>query len=569
MYFKNNTGDEELGHWRSALSQWLITDLTQSRFINVLPVDKLFSILRKLNLMEAQSYASEDLKKVAVEGGVNHIFQASLSKAGDTFRIDYSLQRADTLEIIGSDYVKGEGEESFPTMVDDLTKKIKADLKLSKEVIASDSDKEVGKITTSSPEAYRYYREGMEYFAKGDFIKSLPLMEMAVALDPEFAMAYRNMALAYTYIGYRSEALERLQKAFELSDKVSDRERYYIHGVYYLQSENTYDKAIEAYTELLKVYPDDSIGNNNLGALYAMLEEWDKAIPFYEVNIQNRDENIFSYENIAFCYAAKGQYGKAREALELYLRNISDNVIVRFDTAENYLHQGKYDPAQVEVEKGSVLDPGHYRNFLLKGDIHYYQGDFIKAEQEYQKLLETDEPRAHAEGMTRLYALYLLQGKLEKAKEQAQLGMDLGDMFGEAEWSSRFHSYMAYLNLESKDFDSALKECEEAWNTASEGGILHRQRETLFLKGLIYTEMNRWDEAQATASELKKLIDEGMNRKAERMHYHLMGRMELEKKSYSRAVELFNQGLTLLPFQVDLQSKQALFIEPLAFAHFQ
>ena len=141
----------------------------------------------------------------------------------------------------------------------------------------------------------------------------------------------------------------------------------------------------------------------------------------------------------------------------------------------------------------------------------------MKAEQEYQKLLETDEPRAHMGGITRLYALYLLQGNLEKAKEQAQLGIDLGDMFGETEWSSMFHSFMAYLNLESKDFDAALMECEDAWNIASEGGILRRQREALFLKGRIYAEMNRWDDAQAAASELKKLIDQGMNRKAEKI----------------------------------------------------
>lgn len=569
MYFENNTGDEAFNHWRKALSDLLVADLSQSKYVRVLSGESLFSILEELNLLEAESYSSRVLKEISARGGVRYVLVGKLARAGDTLRINALLQEASTGETIGSEMVEGVGEGSLFSMVDDLTRKIKESFQLTAAEIAGDIDMEVENITTSSPEAYRYYREGMEYYSRGDFIKSIPLMEMAVALDHEFAMAYRNMSVAYEAIGYRSEALKGFQKAFELSDKVSDRESYYIQGSYYLQSESTHDKAIEAYTELLKVYPDDSIGNNNLGTIYAEREEWNKAIPFFEVNIQNRDERVFSYENIAFCYAAKGQYGKAREALELYIRNISDNVIVRFDMAENYLHHGKYDRAQVEVEKGSVLDPGHYRNFLLKGDIHYYRGDFIKAEQEYKKLLETDEPRAHAEGITRLYALYLLQGKLEKAKEQVQLGMDLGDMFGEAEWSSRFHSYMAYLNLESKDFDSALKKCEEAWNTASEGGILHRQRETLFLKGLIYTEMNRWDEAQATASELKKLIDEGMNRKAERMHYHLMGRMELEKKSYSRAVELFNQGLTLLPSQMDPQSKQALFIEPLAFAHFQ
>jgi tetratricopeptide (TPR) repeat protein len=173
------------------------------------------------------------------------------------------------------------------------------------------------------------------------------------------------------------------------------------------------------------------------------------------------------------------------------------------------------------------------------------------------------------EGITRLYALYLLQGKFKKAKEQAQLGIDLGDMFGEMEWSSRFHFDMAYLNLALKDLDGALKECDDAWNTANEGGILHRQREALFLKGRIYAEMKRWDDAQNTASELKKLIDQGMNKKAEKLYHHLAGIMELEQKNNSRAVGLFRQSINLLPSQVDSESKQALFIQPLALAYFQ
>ena len=85
----------------------------------------------------------------------------------------------------------------------------------------------------------------MEYFSKGDNLKSIPLMEIAVAFDPEFAMAYRTMANAYTNIGYRTEARKRYQKAFELSDRVSDRERYYIEGVYYQQSIMSYCKAIQ------------------------------------------------------------------------------------------------------------------------------------------------------------------------------------------------------------------------------------------------------------------------------------------------------------------------------------
>ena len=144
VYFKNNTGDESFDIWRSAISESIITDLSQSKFIRVLSGDKLYSILRKLNLLEAKSYASEDLKKVALEGEVNHILQGSISKAGDIFRIDYMLQEINAGITIGSDRVGGRGIESVFSIVDELTRKIKANFKLSEEEIDGDinSDKE-------------------------------------------------------------------------------------------------------------------------------------------------------------------------------------------------------------------------------------------------------------------------------------------------------------------------------------------------------------------------------------------------------------------------------------------
>ena len=569
MYFENNTGDESLDHWRKALSDLLIADLSQSKYIMVLSGEKLYNILEELNLLEAKRYSSKVLKKISSRGGVQYVLVGKLAMAGETLRINALLQEASTGELMSSEMVEGRGEGSLFSMVDDLTKKIKASFKLSEEEIASDIDKEVEKITTTSSEAYKYYREGMEYFSKGDNLKSIPLMEIAVAFDPEFAMAYRTMANAYTNIGYRTEARKRYQKAFELSDRVSDRERYYIEGVYYQQSESTFDKAIKAYDELLEIYPDDFIGNNNLGELYVDLEDWNKAIQLFDVNIQNKVEAVNSYKHIAYSYAAKGLYDKARDILEFYLSDISDNAFIRFNLADNYLYQGKYNLAQAEAAKAFSLDPKHYYNSLIKGDIYHYKQDLINAEKEYLKLLETEEPKAYVEGTKRLVALYLLQGMFEKSKEQAKQGIALAEMLDEAEWSSWFHLYLASMHLKSKNLKEALKEYNDALIIASEAGILDRQREALYFRGRVYTEMKFKDESQKMADELKELIGNGMNRKAMRLYYHLIGMIELEKENFSEAIESFNQALSMLPSQFNPDDGQALFIEPLAFAYYK
>ncbi len=311
MYFKNNTGNESFDIWRTALSDSIITDLSQSKYIRVLSGDQLYSILRRLDLLEATSYASEDLKKVAVEGRINHILQGSLSKAGDTFRIDYTLQDISTGESVGAERVEGVGEDNIFTMVDNLTRRIKANFRLSAQDISSDIDEDVGKITTRSPEAYRFYIEGRRHFSVGDHQKSIEFMEKAVAVDPEFAMAYRSMAVAYGEMGYRSKDLEFINKALEFSDRLTDRERYLIQGDFFRSSEETYDKAIEAYTKLLELYPDHFTGNNNLGVIFSYIEEWDKCIELYEVNRKNGDDHVITYTNIAGIYETKGMYKKA------------------------------------------------------------------------------------------------------------------------------------------------------------------------------------------------------------------------------------------------------------------
>jgi serine/threonine protein kinase/Tfp pilus assembly protein PilF len=569
MYFENNTGNNRLDHWRKALSDLLVADLSQSKYLRVLSGERLFNILEEMDLLEAESYSSRVLEQVAARGGVQYVLVGKLAMAGETLRINALLQETSTGELIGSEMVEGIGEESLFSMVDELTMKIKESFKLSTAEIASDIDREVEAITTSSSEAYRYYREGMEYLSKADYLKCIPLMETAVAIDPEFAMAYRNMAVAYENIGYRTEAMKRYQKAFELSDKVSERERYYILGNFYLHSETTYDKALKTYNELLKLYPGDSSALNNLGALYLFLEEWDKAIPFFTANIQNGDESFFSHENASTSFAAKGEYNKAEEILEFYLREISDTVNMRFHLANNYLHQKEYDLALAEAERSFALDPNHYLNFLLNGDIFLFREELESAEKEYQKLLETEIPVAHQKGMIRLGALYLLQGLFDKAKEQAQLGIELGELLGETDWRSGFHLYLASIHLKEKKYVEALRECESGLSISSEAGILRRQREALHLKGRIFLEMNRQDQAQIVADELKKLLERGLNKKAERFLWHLLGMIELKQKNFQKAVQYFKNAVALLASQIYPEHGQALFFESLALAHWE
>ena len=569
IYFENNTGDANFDHWRKALSDLLIADLSQSIYIKVLSGERLFNILQNMNLLEAKSYSSDDLREVGERGGVENILVGKLARAGEVFRIDTMLYKADTGDLIGSESVQGEGEGSLFSMVDDLTKRIKTTFQLSADKIASDIDEAVGEITTSSPEAYKYYREGVKFYDRAEYTNSINMMEIAVGIDPDFVMAYRTLALAYGRLGYASEEKERLQKAFDLRGRVSERERFYILGQYYMQSERTYEMAIDAYKKLLDLYPEDEIGNNNLGAIYVNLEQWNEAVLRLQINRRIGDEASQPYINLSRAYIAQDDFAKGVEVLEFYLSNISDYANVHGILARYYLSVGEIALAISEEGKAFSLDPTHHRNFLINGDIFLFQGDLAKAEEEYKKMLETEEPTAHNDAIRRIGALYLMQGKFEEAKGQARQGVELAEMLGEMEWKSWFHLFLASLHLRSGNPDIALEQCNMGLNAAVKSENYKWQRRALNLMGRIRLEMGSEEDALGTADELKALVEQGMTGKAIRFYDHLMGRLELAKENFSKALEHLEKALALLPGGFDENEVNALFIDALAMAHYK
>jgi serine/threonine protein kinase/Tfp pilus assembly protein PilF len=567
MYFENNTGDTGLDQYRKAISDLLITDLSQSKYLQVLSGAKLFNILDKMGVLEERTFSSDALEEVANRGRVRYVIVGSYSKAGDVYRLNYSLLDGRTSDIIGTDTVQGRGEESIWTMVDELTRKIKANLDLSEEMLADDLDRDIGEITTSSPEAYKYYSEGAKYDHLGQFKKSIELMEKAVEIDPEFAMAYRSMGITYADIGYHSKAKETKRKAFELSNRVSTRERYQIQGDFYWEKEETYDKAIEAYSRLLELYPEDTDANVNLGSIYRELQDWDKAKERFEVLKQAGDESMWPYLNLALVAMHRGSFDEAKEEIEYYFENFSDNGSLHRTLALNYVYQGKLDQALSEIDKASHLQPDIYSNQLGRGYLYLYKGDLAEAEKEYQKLLKLDEPRAHYEGLRALAYLSLLKGKFNKAKEYVRQCIIWADDMEEMTSKAWSHGYLAYIYAVSGHCEQALKELDESWKTAVAADLTSYQKYNYYWQGFVYSMMGLLDKALEAADEFKTRIDKGIYKYEIRDYYDLIGLIELKNGDFSKSEEYIKKAIPLYtngPLNIPATAH-----ETLAFAYYE
>jgi TolB-like protein len=160
MYFENNSRDKSLDNWRDALPEMLITDLSQSKFLHVVSTDQTYTVLRRLDLLDKEKYTTDDLQKMAREARVQNILNGSYITAGDKFIINVALLNIESRDVIDSWREEGLGEDSITQSVDRITKRVKKALDLSSKQIASDIDRAVGDITTSSPEALKHFTEG-------------------------------------------------------------------------------------------------------------------------------------------------------------------------------------------------------------------------------------------------------------------------------------------------------------------------------------------------------------------------------------------------------------------------
>jgi len=567
LYFENNSGDESLDNWRDAIPELLITDLQQSKYLTVLGGDRIYNIIKKTKLLDAEKYSTDDIIKVAAEGRVSHVLRGSFVKAGEKFIINISLLKADTGNAIRSFREEGIGESSITDSIDRITKTVKAELNLSREQLANDHDEKIGRITTSSPEAYKFYVESRKYLHIGDYDQSIALMEKAIALDPEFAMAYRSQAAAYSNKGNSAKLRENLQKALELSDRVSLKERLTIQGY----AEVSLDKRIDALSRLIESYPNDMYAYIMLPNLYWNIGEWDKAIELSKVPVQWQVESFMPYANLAFRYTTIGLYDKAIEICENFINRFSDNDYVLGQIASAYIAQGEYELGLEEASKAFSLNPTNPDNLSMKGNIYLLKGDFVRAEAEYRKLKEKGDQELTIAGRLKLRDLFLAQGRYEEAIGQLKLGTEQARKLGDMQWEKFFHNDLFYLLCKLGNYEEALDELDESWKLALKLRKLYAWEVrdkiyNLYRKGLIYLEMKSGENVQKTADELKDLIQSWMDKRAIRYYYHLAGLVELERENFSKAIEYFEKILPLEPHGLQ---KNAKFVNSWASAYYK
>ena len=569
LYFENISADPSLDDWKTGLTELLITDLSQSRYINVLSSDRTYGLLKRLGLDQAKKYSSEDLIKISEEGQVAYAGSGSIMKAGENIIITFALRKPQTAESIPPHKLECSGEAEIASKVDELTRLIKADLDLTGAQISADADKGLGEITTRSPAARRFFLEGRKLNNQGNFVQSIESLKKAVALDHEFAMAWRSMAASHSNMGNIAESERCLKRALEFSNRVSERERLLIQA----QTAHDPDKTIEICRKLIELYPDDAWGHQTLGISYLSIEEWDKAQEPLEWFYRAEKDNPIAVSNLTDLYRAKGMYDQAKQILDEYRGTFPDNPIFRSSLAVYHLCVGELDEALLEADNAFSLSPTDQSLIGFKGDVLLCQGELEKAEAEYRKLIDPENPVPSIWGRMGLWCLDLLRGRFRQGLNELAQALELAQRI-----EPKYHEVSARCRLSYNNFimgrltesldaaDRAEKIAEGVgFSIATDEIVQHWTLRPLLTKGLCYLQMNSVERASRVAEDIQAL---NLYRAERRWHLYLIGLIELEKKNNAKAIEYLKEALSLDPHQWGVDNT-AFFMEALARAYFQ
>jgi tetratricopeptide (TPR) repeat protein/TolB-like protein/predicted Ser/Thr protein kinase len=271
--FRNSSGDPSLDWLGESLAQMLSTDVGQSAALRVVSPERISQTVRDLRILPSALFDPSTVKRLAEFSNADTVVWGQYTKAGDQIRIDATVQdfkRTRTAKLTQSG-----SEKDVLAAVDRLAGQIRDNLALSGSII-KELQGQSFKPSTSSLPALHAYDQGVQLARQGNFLDAQKQFDAAIKEDPNFALAYSELAGTYAQLGQEDESERLSQKAAGLSDKLPAPEKYLILAKHNAILKN-YPQAIEAYENLVKASPENADLHFALADLYEKSSAFDKA----------------------------------------------------------------------------------------------------------------------------------------------------------------------------------------------------------------------------------------------------------------------------------------------------
>lgn len=332
---------------------------------------------------------------------------------------------------------------------------------------------------TRNRDAYEAYSNAVGKARGFQNAEAIALLEKATRLDPEFAMAYAQMGYAYAVTGFQPDlGKPYLEKAIQLSDRLSKKDQLYVRAWYAIASED-FVAAIRTLREVTAAFPLETEAYARLGRLLYREERPEEALAAVHQGLAVQPEDGDLYNVLGGCFLGLHRYPDAIAAHGRYVELAPREPNSHDSLGMSYQQAGKFPEAAKEFQRALELDPGFEPTLIHLGDLRAQEGRYRDAIQQYEHyihLAQGDRPRAVAFGD--LAEVYRRQGNSERAERAAAEEIKLSKS---AVWDSLLsameHSDVAKTAL--------LREQLFADEPYPERGVRHEMRTRAYYEGTL------------------------------------------------------------------------------------
>jgi tetratricopeptide (TPR) repeat protein len=248
--FINTTGDAVFD---GTLRQGLAIQLEQSPFLKIMDDEQVQQDLRLMGVAPASHITNQIAHDICVRDGATATIDGSIESLGKNYVITLQATTCRGGATLAREQIQAGDKEHVLNALGTAATAMRAKLGESLNSIQK-LNRPFEQATTPSLEALQNYTAGYSEMDQGQFLAAVPLFERATALDPNFAMAYFMLGVAFNNAGDIERSREYTQKSFSLIDRVSEFERDVITATYYSYDGQS-DKAIDANRLGIQSYP--------------------------------------------------------------------------------------------------------------------------------------------------------------------------------------------------------------------------------------------------------------------------------------------------------------------------
>jgi eukaryotic-like serine/threonine-protein kinase len=419
--FTNTTGDSVFD---GTLRQGLAAQLEQSPFLNLLSDERVAQTLGLMAQPKDARLTRELAREVCQRTASASSIEGSISSLGSQYVVGLKAVNCRSGDVLANEQVTANSKEQVLKALGDAAAKIR--VKLGESLASVQKyDAPAENVTTPSLEALQAYSLGFQaQVVKRDSAAAIPFLQRAIGLDPNFAMAYARLGSNYNALGEIARAAENTRKAYDLRDRVSEREKFYIDSHYEQFVTGNLEASRKVYELWAQTYPRDDVPIGNLSIIYSSLGDYDKSITAIQESLNLNPGSGLTYANLVSVYTNLNRLDEARTtAQEAKAHNLDSPAIhlnlYQVDFAQN-------NTAGMETEAAELLGkPGYDDQILdIESSTAAYAGQYSKSRELVRRASASAQRTDEKETAASYWAISGLQeavvGNISVAKQQAQ-----------------------------------------------------------------------------------------------------------------------------------------------------